>query len=210
MSTNSSKRHKGDGEMDSNSTSGIIDLGRHLKHCLTKEQREALFKKHPRPDLEVTLAPRVDKYVSDFLGKKLPKEQDTEFMKIQTVVLACVRPLTSAWQKLLERGLQQDTEMVVPAKDDLTLIQHSLCLIGNASEYISQTRRAKILESIDKTWGKFGTDENESSDTLFGQEFQSSLADRVEKDVALSKAVSIMKRNQKSKEQSGSSSRLKT
>lgn len=229
-STSSSKRHKGDEDTDSDSAMGIVAfdpaslvrsregtikvpkpiqkyLSKHLKQCLTKEQREALFKEHPRPDLEVTLAPKVDKYISDFLGKKLPKEQDTELMKVQTAVLACLRPLTSAWQELLEQGLEQDTDMTVPAKDVLALIQRSVCLIGNASEYISQTRRAKILESIDKTWGKFGTDEYRSSDTLFGQEFQSSLTDKVEKDVALSKAVSIMKRNQRGKEQPSSSSR---
>ena len=99
--------------------------------------------------------------------------------------------------------------MMVPAREVLAVIQHSLCLVGNASEGISQTRRTKILEAINKSWGKYGADKFKSSDTLFGKEFQSSLTDRVEKDVALSKAVSIMKRSQQGKEQSGSSSRRK-
>jgi len=229
-SANSSKRHKGDEDTDSDSPPGIVDfdpaslvrskegtmkvskpiqryLDKHLKHCLTKEEREALFKEHPRPDLEATLAPKVDKYISDFLGKKFPREQDTELMKIQTAVLACIRPLTSAWQELLEEGLEQNAEMMVPAREVLALIQRSLCLIGNASEYVSQTRRTKILETIEKSWGKFGADEYKTSDTLFGKEFQSSLTGKVEKDVALSKAVSIMKRSQRSKEQSSSSSK---
>ena len=47
----------------------------------------------------------------------------------------------------------------------------------------SQTRRARILEA---TWGKFKV-EFKSSDTLFGKDFQSSLTDKVETDVALSK-----------------------
>ena len=66
-------------------------------------------------------------------------------------------------------------------------------MVENASEHVSQIRRTKILEAIDKFWGKFGEDEYKSSDTLFGKDFQSSLTNRVEKDVALSKAVSFMK-----------------
>ena len=73
-----------------------------------KEEREALLREHPRPDLDTTtLAPKADRYISDFLGKKFPREQDTELMKIQTEVLACIRPLTSAWQELLEEGFKK-------------------------------------------------------------------------------------------------------
>ena len=92
---NSSKRSRKDEESDSDSSSGTLNfdpsslvkskegttkvpktiqkyLDRHLKHCLSKDEREALFREHPRPDLEVTIAPKVDKYISDFLGKKFP------------------------------------------------------------------------------------------------------------------------------------------
>ena len=182
-------------------------LDKHLRHCLTKEEREVLFKEHPRPDLDTSLAPKADRYMSVFLGNKFPREQDAELMKIQTAVLACIRPLTLAWQELLDEGLEETAEMMVPAREVLALIQCSLCLVGNASECVSQTRRTKILEAIDKSWGKFGTDEYGSGVTLFGKEFQSSLTDRVEKDVALSKAVSMMKRSQQGKEQSSSSSK---
>ncbi len=75
-------------------------LDMHLRRCLTKEEWEALFKKHPRPDLDSCVAPKVDKYMGDFLGKRLPKEHDAELAKIQTAVLASVRLLTSAWQHL--------------------------------------------------------------------------------------------------------------
>ena len=229
-SANSSKKPRLGDSGDSDSSNGLTDfdpasivqtkdgalrvpktiekyLSRHLKHCLTKEEREALFREHPRPDVDATLAPRVDRYISDFLGKKFPKERDAELTKIQTAVLACIRPLTSAWQELLEEGLERDTTMMLPATEVLAVIQRSLCLIGNASEYISQTRRSRILEAIEPSWSKFAKDEFKSSDTLFGKDFQSSLTDKVEKDVALSKAVSIMKRSQKSKEQPTSSSK---
>ena len=177
-SVNSSKRHKGVEDTDSDSPPGITDfdpaslvqsregtmkvprsiqkyLDKHLRHCLTKEERKALLREHPRPDLDTTLAPKADRYISDFLGKKFPREQDTELMKIQTAVLACIRPFTSAWQEFLGEGFAENAKMMVPARDVLAVIQRSLCLVGNASEYVFQTRRTKILEAIDKFWGKF-------------------------------------------------------
>ena len=181
-------------------------LNKHMKRCLSKEEREALFKEHPKPDLHSCSPPKVDKYMSDFLGKRLPKEHDSELAKIQSAILAGVRPLTSAWQLLLDNGLENDPEMVVPASEVLTLIQCSLCMIGNASELVSQTRRSKILNTIDQSWSKFGEGDFPSAkDTLFGEEFQASLTTKVEKDNALSKAVSITKRNKKQSEAPSSS-----
>ena len=48
--------------------------------------------------------------------------------------------------------------MVVPGSEVLTLIQCTLCMIGNASELISQTRWSKTLDKIDPSWSKFGGD----------------------------------------------------
>ena len=53
-------------------------LEKHMKHCPSKVEREALFKEHPRPDLPSLVPPKVDKYMADFLGKRLPKELDTD------------------------------------------------------------------------------------------------------------------------------------
>ena len=93
---------------------------------------------------------------------------------------------------------------MVPASQVVAMIQRTLCLLGNASKLISQTRRSKILEVIDKSWGKFGTEKFQA--TLFGEEIQTNLPTKVEKDVALSKTVSILKRNRKGKETAGPSS----
>lgn len=98
-----------------------------------------------------------------------------------------------AWQELLETGLERDTSMVLPTTQVLAVIQRSLCLIGNASEFLSQTRRAKILEAIEPTWGRYVADDFKTEDTLFRKAFQASLASRVETEAALSKVVSIVK-----------------
>ena len=87
---------------------------------------------------------------------------------------------------------------MVPATEVLAMIQRTLCFIGNASEQISQARRAKILEAIDPAWKKFSDDAFPSAKgTLSGEQFQSSLKDRVEKDSAISKAIAISKRSRK-------------
>ena len=41
----------------------------------------------------------------EFLGKRVPKEHDSELSKIQAAFLASIRPLTSAWQHLIDEGL---------------------------------------------------------------------------------------------------------
>ena len=46
---------------------------KHFKKCITKEEREALYKEHLRPDVDVCTPPRVEKYITDFLGKKFPR-----------------------------------------------------------------------------------------------------------------------------------------
>ena len=178
-------------------------LDKHLKRCLTKEEVDAVFKEHPRPDLSSCLAPAVDKYMRDFLGKRLPKSGDADLYKVQKSVLSVIRPMTSAWQMLEEGGLRDDPDLLVPAAEVLSFIERTMCLVGNTSELISQTRRARILEAVDPSWSKYGSEEfPSSSSTLFGEGFQETLSKRVEKDMALSKAVSIMKRAKRTEEPS--------
>ena len=66
--------------------------------------------------------------MSDFLGKKFPRDHDSELMKIQSAVLACVRPLTSAWQELLKADLDTTEPLQVTAEGVLSMIQRCICL----------------------------------------------------------------------------------
>ena len=93
--------------------------------------------------------------MSEHLGKRFLRERDTELSKIQTAILASIRPLTSAWQHLVEAKLEDNQSMIVPATEVLTLIQQTICIIDNASEFTSQMRRAQILGEIDPSWSKF-------------------------------------------------------
>ena len=102
----------------------------------------------------------------------MPKDNDTELSKIPASVLGTVRPLSTAWRHLVEGGVEQDPEMVVQASEVMSMIQCTLCLLGNSVELISESRRGKILEAIDPSWVKY-------------KEFQKSLTKKVEDDSAL-------------------------
>ena len=68
-------------------------------------------------------------------------------------------------------------------------------------------RRAPSKEK--QPWSKFGSDDFPSAkDTQFGEDFQSSLMSKVEKDTAPSKAVAITKRSKREKEASTFSSQM--
>jgi len=70
------------------------------------------------------------------------------------------------------------------------MIQRTICLIGNASEFISQTRRSRILETLDASWPKYGQEDfSGSKEYLFGEAFQQMLTKKVEKESALAKTV---------------------
>ena len=75
-------------------------------------------------------------------------------------------------------------DMMVLATEVLAMIQCTLCFISSASEQISQARRAKILEAIDPAWKRFSDETFPSAKgTLFGEQFQFALKDRMEKDM---------------------------
>ena len=66
-----------------------------------------------------------------------------------------------------------------------------LPLVGSASEYISQSKRIRILEAVDPIWRKFGSDDlSIVKDMLLCTEFLTYLIGKVEKETALAKAVS--------------------
>ena len=115
-------------------------LDKHMKRCLSKEERDAMFKEHPKPDLQSCNPPKVDKYISEFLGETLTQ---------------------GAGVRIVQDSIS-NTSWGTPS-------------------HIS-------MAAIALQW---------AMDTLFGEEFQASLTTRVEKDNALSKAVSITKRNKK-------------
>ena len=87
------------------------------------------------------------------------------------------------------------------------MIQHTICLIGNTSEFISQTRQSKILENLDASWSKYEQhDFSDSKEMLFGENFQLVLTSKVEKETALAKAVVASKHSKEARGKEASNS----
>ena len=118
-------------------------LSKHLRHCLTKEEWEVLFKEHLRPDAEVCTVPKVNKYMTEFLGKQLPKDNEAQ---IQAAILAILRPLTAASRDLLEATYSHNSTGVDPT--------HHL----PSAKRFRAHRTERILTAIDPSWSKFGSE----------------------------------------------------
>ena len=65
-------------------------------------------------------------------------------MKIQATVLASTSPIANCWSHLTEQGFEDKGDEYVAVGAVLDVIKASLMLIGNASHYITQSRRSII------------------------------------------------------------------
>ena len=46
-----------------------------------------MLKRHPKPDTEAAVSPKLDTFISDFAGKNLDKARDAQLARIQGAVL---------------------------------------------------------------------------------------------------------------------------
>lgn len=51
-------------------------------------EKKPLFREHPKPDVESCSVPQVDKFITDFLGKNMPRNSEGVLCKIQAAALA--------------------------------------------------------------------------------------------------------------------------
>ena len=72
-------------------------LEKHFRRSLSKEERTAMLKKHPKPDSDASAPPKLDGFIPDFAGKKLDKARDAQLAKIQGALLYAANPLTNVW-----------------------------------------------------------------------------------------------------------------
>ena len=173
-------------------------LEQHFRKGLSKEERTAMLKRHPKPNSKVMVPPRLDQFVSDFAPKKVDKARDAALSKIQGSLLYAVNPLTNMWAGLIEQGLVDDPEALIPVPDVLDIIQRSIVLIGNANSLVSETRREVALDAIHSSLKKYAKgDFKDAGSDLFGEKFKDELVKKVEADSALSKAVRIVSHTSK-------------
>ena len=77
-----------DDEYTFNAQSAITNyIEKHFKSTLDKTSRLAMHKEHPVPSTPATKAPKVDRFVTDYLKATFPGSDNAELMKVQSVLL---------------------------------------------------------------------------------------------------------------------------
>ena len=111
----------------------------------------------PKPGSSSAAVPKLDHDIKGALGKEVPEKVDAQMAKIQATVLATCAPLANFRSHLAEQELTGKPEELVPVSEVIKVTQDTLVLIGNASNYTSQTRHTTIINSITKTQPKLSS-----------------------------------------------------
>jgi len=168
---------------------------KHFRSLLKKDVREAMNKAHPVPNTPVMKAPKVDGFVHNHLQSRFPKASENQLRTIQSVLLQASGPLTCLWADLITNDMLSEGSTIT-VQDALDVVQRMLVLMGNANVLLTEARRNGILQSVDKSLVKYGSDcAAPSGEYLFGKDFASSLKQEVENDKSLSKVVSLVQRH---------------
>jgi len=117
--------------------------------------RNEMAKDYPKPSSQAVSVPELNRDIKGALGKEVPDKSDAQLAKIQASILATSAPLANYWSHLEELDLSGTGSQVLV--DVVTIIRHTLALIGNASNYISQIRCSALIQSISKSCPKLGS-----------------------------------------------------
>lgn len=193
----------------------VVDdfISKTFRRCLPKRKRFELAREYPKPSSSAVAVPTLDHDIKGALGKEIPDKSDAQMAKVQATVLATCAPLANFWSHLAEQQLTGKPEELIPVSEVIKLTQDTLVLIGNASNYISQTRRANIFNSISKSRPKLSSfmkeickdDLGDTGTQLFGPEVRKKITERANTIDAFNKAISKVDNPTKSSSQPSTS-----
>ena len=72
-----------------------------------------MLKRHPKPDNDVAVPPKLDSLVADFTGRKPDKARDSQLTTIQGAVLYTANPHKNLWADLIEQELPRDPKAAI-------------------------------------------------------------------------------------------------
>ena len=147
--------------------------------------------------MPATKVPKLDPDITGALADDYNRPEDRRLMKIQAAVLATSTPLANFWSHLTEQGFEGKDDEYVAVGDVLDVMKSSLMLIGNASHYITQTRRRSIIDTTKKSRPKPASflqdickgDLGDTGEDLFGPEARKKIVERANTIDAFNKAV---------------------
>ena len=171
-------------------------LQKYFQSNLETTARRSMAREDPLPDIPALRCPRADDVIADFMGKDFPSKIDSQYRRMQTAVLASAAPAINLWINLDQQQLTSGQGGLVPVDVVLGVIQRSLVLVGNASNYISQMRRDIIIRKLEdrnrglaRTLRSICKSRQPEGDLLFGSTVHKALSDRAETVSALQKAA---------------------
>lgn len=83
---------------------------------------------------------QADDTIVDFMGKNFPTRVDKQYKLIQTAIIASVAHTLCLWKDLDDQGFISGQGGLVPIDIVIDILQMSIVLTGNASNYVSQIR----------------------------------------------------------------------
>ena len=172
-----------------------------FRSCLKDSLRKSMSKEHPLPESMALRCLQADDSVKDFMGKSFPKKFDDIYKRIQSSVNASAAPALNLWRDLHDQGFSGGQGNLMPVDTCLGMIQRTLVLVGNASNYISQCRRDNIIFKLKKQNPTLGTAlgsicQEHQPDTkfLFGEEVRKALNERAESLSSMKKVSSKLEK----------------
>ena len=122
----------------------------HFRSCLSREVRRAMARDNPLPDTPSLHPPETDDVLVDYMGNDFPSSSEEHYKRIQTAVISAGAPMLNLWAHLEEQQLTVGQGGLVQTEVVLEMIQKSLVLLGNTSNYVSEIRRDLIIGKLSK------------------------------------------------------------
>ena len=166
--------------------------------------------------MPATKVPRFDSDIKSALGRDQPDYKDENLSKVQASILTSCAPLANFWSHLREQGFEGKANEMIPASEVIKVMMDTIALIGNASNYISQTRRNIFIDSISgqcPNLAKFLREicKGDIADTgteLFEPQVGKKITDRADTTEAFNKAIAKVEVNPGQKQGTTESSRF--
>ena len=159
-----------------------------FRRCLPRKRRRAINREYPKPNLDIVSVPKADKDIVSILDRSFPTSEDRSLSRIQAAVLASSAPLANLWSQLISEGFSGKQDELMPTKEVIRTIRETLALIGNASSYISNSRRSMIVDKIRPSRPKLASflkevcaeDVGDTGKELFGPTIKKKISERAD------------------------------
>ena len=115
-----------------------------------QEVGRAMARDNPLPDIPSLHPPETDDVLVDYMGNDFPSSSEEHYKRIQTAVISAGAPMLNLLAHLEEQQLTVGQGGLIQTEVVLEMIQKSLVLLGNASNYVSEIRRDLIIGKLSK------------------------------------------------------------